>query len=59
MDTNGFTLDEIIQHYRDEFEQEKKNLYFFDDDNDTEHFTEKIEKYSRQTHLSHDDDTER
>lgn len=53
------TLDEIIQHYRDEFEREKKNLYFYDDDDSAEHFSEKIEKYSRQTHNILDDDTER
>lgn len=59
MNTEGFTLDELINHYREEFEREKQNIYVYDEDGSSEHFSEKVEKYSRQTRTTHDDDTER
>ena len=59
MNTEGFTLDELINHYREEFEREKQNIYVYDEDDSSEHFSEKVEKYKRQTQTIHDDDAER
>lgn len=52
MDTKKLTLDELIQHYKDECDEYNKhlnNIYFYDEDASTEHFSEKVEKYTRQT----------
>lgn len=56
MNTEELTLDELINHYREEFEREKSNIYVYDEDGSSEHFTEKIEKYTRQTQYINDDE---
>ena len=56
MNTEELTLDELINHYREEFEREKRNIYIYDEDDSAEHFTEKVEKYTRQAQHINDDD---
>ena len=54
-DFYDLTLDDLIKKYRADYEDEIVHLYC-DGDDSTEHFTEKVEKYSRYTHINNDED---
>ena len=48
-------LDELLEKYRIEYEEEMRRIYGSDDDGDNEQFTT-VEKYKRHTHTDRTDD---
>ena len=48
-------LDELLEKYRTEYEEEMRRIYGGDDGGDNEQFTT-VEKYKRHTHTDRDDD---
>lgn len=49
------SIDELLEKYRIEYEEEMNRLYGAGGDGDNEQFTA-VEKYSRQTHTDRTDD---